>query len=99
MAAITASSNTLEAKLKALKISYPLPEYPNCHPDANPVDIYRAHLTTILAEVTGVESAIIYPALAWVQTLDMGDLVLAVPALRVKGKKPDVLAAEWAEKV
>lgn len=99
MAATTASSNTLAEKLKALNISYPLPNYPNCHPDVNPVDIYRAHLTNIMAEVTGVDTSIVYPALQWVQTLDMGDLVLAVPALRVKGKKPDVLAAEWAAKV
>lgn len=99
MATTTAATDTLAEKLKALNVSYPLPAYPNCHPEVNPVDIYRAHLTTILADITGVDAKIVYPALQWTQTLDMGDLVLPVPALRVKGKKPDLLAAEWAAKV
>ncbi|KAF4630871.1 hypothetical protein G7Y89_g7267 [Cudoniella acicularis] len=72
--------------------------YPNCYPEANTVDIYRAHLTSILAEVTGVDAKIIYPALQWTQTLEKGDLVLPVPALRIKGKKPNELAAEWVAK-
>lgn len=81
--------------LKSLR----LPEYPNCYPEYNIVDIYRAHLTSILTEVTGVEASIIYPALQWTQTLDKGDLILPVPALRVKGKKPNDLASEWIDKV
>lgn len=76
-----------------------IPSYPNCHPDVNTVDVYRAHLTSLLTKVTGVDATIIYPALAWTQTLEKGDLVLPVPALRVKSKKPAELAAEWAEKV
>jgi arginyl-tRNA synthetase len=99
MAATAAASETLSEKLKALNVSYPLPTYPNCHPEINPVDIYRAHLTTILTEITGVDAKIVYPALQWTQTLEMGDLVLPVPALRIKGKKPDELAKVWAEKV
>jgi arginyl-tRNA synthetase len=94
----TATSQLAE-KLKSLSLTAPLPKYPNCYPEVNPVDIYRAHLTSILTEVTGVDAAIIYPALQWTQTLEKGDLVLPIPALRVKGKKPDALAAEWLEKV
>jgi arginyl-tRNA synthetase len=86
-------------RLQSLRLSDPLNKYPNCYPDVNTVDIYRAHLTSILREVTGVDPAIIYPALAWTQTLEKGDLVLPVPALRVKGKKPPELAEEWAAKV
>jgi arginyl-tRNA synthetase len=89
-------STELAHKLEKLQVS--IPSYPNCHPDVNPFDLYRAHLTTILAEVTGVEAAIVYPALQWTLTLEKGDLVLPVPALRVKGKKPDQVAQEWAEK-
>jgi hypothetical protein len=68
-------------------------------PSRYQIDSYRAHITELLHEVTGVDSLIIYPALQWTQTLDKGDLVLPVPALRVKGKKPPELAAEWVEKV
>ncbi len=74
-------------------------KYPNCHPEINPFDLYRAHLADVLAKVTGVDTKIIYPQLAWTVSLDKGDLVLAAPALRIKGKKPDELAKEWAEKV
>lgn len=74
-------------------------KYPNCHPEINPFDFYRAHLSNVLADVTGVEPKIIYPSLSWTQTLDKGDLALPTPALRVKGQKPDVLAKQWTEKV
>lgn len=95
---MAAVSTSLSEKLKSLSLDKPLPQYPNCYPEVNPVDIYRAHLTSLLTEVTGVDAAIVYPAIQWTQTLEKGDLVLPVPALRVKGK-PDVLAAEWVAKV
>jgi arginyl-tRNA synthetase len=86
-------------RLKSLGLSDSVDKYPNCYPDVNTVDVYRAHLTSILREITGVDPAVIYPALAWTQTLEKGDLVLPVPALRVKGRKPQELAEEWAAKV
>lgn len=93
-----AASEQLTEKLKSLSITA-IPEYANCFPDSNPIDIYRAHLTSILAEVTGVDAKIVYPALQWTQTPDKGDLILAIPALRIKGKKPDELGNEWIQKV
>ncbi|KAI9171926.1 Arginine--tRNA ligase, cytoplasmic [Paramyrothecium foliicola] len=73
-------------------------KYPNTHPEINAFDLYRAHLSDVLSNITGVDPAIVYPAAQWTQGLDKGDFVLAVPALRVKGAKPDVLATEWAGK-
>ena len=64
----------------------------------NPVDVYRAHISKELAPLTGVDAIEIYPRLQWTQTLDKGDVVLPVPALRIKGKKPNDLAVELAEK-
>lgn len=61
-------------------------------PTANPVDVYRIHLTKLLAGLTGAAPAVIYPALQLTQTLAKGDLSLAVPALRLKGRKPDDVA-------
>ncbi|KUJ19230.1 putative Arginyl-tRNA synthetase, cytoplasmic [Mollisia scopiformis] len=92
------AASSLSDKLKSLSLAEPLPKYPNCYPEVNPVDVYRAHLTSILTEVTGVDASVVYPALQWTQTLEKGDLVLPVPALRVKGKKPPELAAEWVAK-
>ena len=76
-----------------------VPKAPNTYPALNPVDIYRSHITELLASVSGIDPKIIYPALQWTQTLDKGDLTLPVPALRVKGKKPAELAVELGEKV
>ena len=89
----------LTEKLAAVGFTSKISSYPNSSPEVNPVDIYRSHITDLLVQVTGVESKIIYPALAWTSTLDKGDLTLAVPALRVKGKKPTELAKEWVDKV
>ncbi|KAH8770232.1 putative Arginyl-tRNA synthetase, cytoplasmic [Hyaloscypha sp. PMI_1271] len=95
---MAAAESTLAETLRGLSLTTPLPKYPNCYPEVNPVDVYRSHLTSILTEVTGVDAAIIYPALQWTQTLEKGDLVLPIPALRVKGKKPAELAVEWVAK-
>ncbi|KAL2161787.1 hypothetical protein VTH06DRAFT_7571 [Thermothelomyces fergusii] len=73
-------------------------KYPNCHPELNPFDFYRAHIANVLTEITGVEPKIIYSALSWTSGLDKGDLTLAAPALRIKGQKPDELAKQWADK-
>lgn len=76
-----------------------LDQYPGCFPAVNPFDVYRSHLTTLLHGVTGVDTSIIYNALQWTQSIDKGDLILAAPALRIKGRKPNELTEEWAEKV
>jgi hypothetical protein len=97
--AANSNPHALVDRLSDLGLKEPLHTYPNCHPEVNLIDAYRSHLTSVLTELTGVDAAIVYPALAWTQTLEKGDLVLPVPALRVKDKKPTELAEDWAEKV
>jgi arginyl-tRNA synthetase len=92
------TTEDLTKSLKTLGLENPLEEYPGCHPEVNPVDVYRSHITSILADITGVDKSIVYPSLQWTQTLEKGDLVLPVAALRVKGKKPNELSEEWAAK-
>ena len=70
----------------------------NSYPDLNPVDFYREHLSNILAPLVGLEPSFIYPRIQWTNTLDKGDLMLPVPALQIKGKKPQALIAEIVEK-
>ena len=89
----------LAQKVDGMSLDAIADKYPNCHPELNPFDFYRAHLSNVLAEITGVDPKIIYPALSWTSSLDKGDLILAAPALRVKGQKPDELAKQWGEKV
>src|SRR4051794_15206282 len=83
----TQSIDDLAATLK--NIGLDVPKAPTItYPALNPVDIYRAHITELLAPISGVDPKVILPALQWTQTLNMGDLVLPVPALRVKGTPP-----------
>ncbi|KAG6027442.1 hypothetical protein E4U40_001532 [Claviceps sp. LM458 group G5] len=96
-----ASSNVIDQlaqRVEGLTIASVTQLYPNAHPEINPLDLYRAHLTDLLSKVSGVDKSIIYPVVMWTQSLDKGDFVVAVPALRIKGTKPDVLAQEWAAK-
>jgi arginyl-tRNA synthetase len=65
----------------------------------NPVDIYRAHLSKLLEGLTGAQPTIIYSAIQTTQALSKGDLSLAVPALRLKGRNPDELAQKIQNEV
>jgi len=76
----------------------PLPAYSGAFPSINPVDIFRCVITEELAKITELDASLIYPAIEWTSTLDKGDLILAVPRLRVKGS-PAEKAASWAAAV
>ena len=65
---------------------------------SNPVDVYRSHISELLAPLAEKKPSEIYERLAWTSSPEKGDLGLAVPALRIKGKKPDELASELCEK-
>ncbi|KAK9325046.1 hypothetical protein V1517DRAFT_305508 [Lipomyces orientalis] len=87
------------SRLEKVGISSPaLYDTPALNVAGNPFDLFRANISKTLSEISGVEPDLIVPALEWTMTPDRGDLVIAIPRLRVKGKKPDELAAEWAEK-
>ena len=89
----------ITSQLQEIGISN-VPSFPDVqlYPDLNPVDIYRAVIIEQLQSITGAEPAIINGAVQWTQDLKHGDLMLPVPALRLKGKKPDELAKEIADK-
>ncbi|KAF2673625.1 arginyl-tRNA synthetase [Microthyrium microscopicum] len=91
------SLEDVTAILSAIGINE-VPKQPNTYPELNPVDIYRSHITEILAPIAGVDKEIVFRGLQWATTLDNGDLLIATPALRIKGKKPDELAKELASK-
>ena len=64
----------------------------------NLVDLYRQHISELLAPISGKSSNEICERLAWTQTFERGDLGLPVPSLRISGKKPGELAKEFADK-
>ncbi|KAL6858621.1 arginyl-tRNA synthetase [Trichoderma novae-zelandiae] len=93
----TAGLDQLTGLVNGLTLNSIAEKYPQAHPEINPLDLYRAHLSNVLAGISGVDPQIVYPAINWTTGLDKGDFVLAVPALRIKGQKPDALANKWAE--
>jgi arginyl-tRNA synthetase len=64
----------------------------------NPVDFYRQHIAERLAPLADKQESEVYPLLSWTQTLDKGDLMLPTAALRIKGKNPQDLAKDLADK-
>ena len=100
--AAMAQSNAIDQlaqRVDGLTLQSLAQKYPTASFESNPLDLYRAHLSNVLSEISGVDTSIIYPVVMLTQSLDKGDFVVAVPALRIKGSKPDVLAQEWAAKV
>ncbi|EMC94170.1 hypothetical protein BAUCODRAFT_124891 [Baudoinia panamericana UAMH 10762] len=93
----TADMDDISTQLQKLGLSQP-PVFPGVQlfPQYNPVDVYRGYIIEQINRITSVEPSIINNAVAWTQDLKHGDLVLPVPALRLKGKKPDELAVEIA---
>ncbi|KAL4939636.1 hypothetical protein BDV06DRAFT_198524 [Aspergillus oleicola] len=93
-----ASTTPLTAAVESLSLqtSADNSKFPNCYPSLNPVDIYREHIAEKLGAATGIDTEKIYSRLAWTNTLDKGDLVLPVPALQIRGKKPQDLCVELA---
>lgn len=91
-----AGIDKLTSLVNGLTLDSVTEKYPQAHPEINPLDLYRAHLSNVLAGISGVDTSIIYPAINWTTGLDKGDFVLAVPALRIKSEKPDALATKWA---
>jgi arginyl-tRNA synthetase len=61
-----------------------------------PLDVYRAHLIDFLLKHTACDIQILYDSIQTSNTLSHGDLVVPVPRLRLKGKKPDEVAADIA---
>lgn len=75
-----ASAESLPTSVEALTLqsTASTSKFPGCFPTLNPVDIYREHISEELGKVADVDPAIIYTRLQWTNTLDKGDLTLAV---------------------
>ena len=97
--ATPAAIEQLSSQVQGLSLDSVTQAYPNAHPSINPLDMWRAHISNVLSKISGVDTSIIFPVIAWTMSLDKGDFTIPVPALRIKGSKPDALAEDWASKV
>ncbi|ODQ81824.1 hypothetical protein BABINDRAFT_58530 [Babjeviella inositovora NRRL Y-12698] len=89
------SVESITSRVSALGLTLPA-SFEGSLPDHNTIDLLRNFVTEELAKVSGVDASLIYPALDWPSTMDKGDLIIAIPRLRVKGAKPAELAEKWA---
>ncbi|OTA98133.1 hypothetical protein M426DRAFT_70372 [Hypoxylon sp. CI-4A] len=96
--AVASGVDQLLQKLDNLTLDSIHEKYPATYPEVNPLDLYRVHLSEVLAPITGVAAEKIHPVIQWTNSLDKGDFTLPIPALRIKGTKPDVVGPEWAAK-
>ncbi|KAL4878036.1 hypothetical protein BJY04DRAFT_196930 [Aspergillus karnatakaensis] len=96
--AMSAASLPAAVESLSLHTTSETSKFPNSFPSLNPVDIYRGHIAEKLGEAAGIEPEKIYSRLQWTNSLDKGDLVLPVPSLQIKGKKPAELCEELAAK-
>ena len=71
---------------------------PEAFKESNPIDIYRSHISELLAPIAEKPAKDIYERLSRTQTFDKGDLGLAVPSLRVPPKEAQTKTLEWSEK-
>lgn len=75
-----ASAESLPASVEGLTLqsTSTTSKFPGCFPTLNPVDIYREHISEELGKAADVDPAKVYSRLQWTNTLDKGDLTLAV---------------------
>lgn len=93
------STELIESHLANLDVEVETLSSVITYPIVNPLDVFRLHVTKALHQITGADVSIICPQLKRLQTLEKGDLTLAVPALRCKGAKPTDQAQAWAQEV
>jgi arginyl-tRNA synthetase len=88
----TLSSDGLQALLGRVGVESPIPSFPLA-------DIHNnlSYLAEILVQLTECAPQVAYDSIQWPN--DMGDLVVVLPRLRLKGVKPNDLAVELTQKV
>ncbi|KAK9459014.1 uncharacterized protein V1516DRAFT_693085 [Lipomyces oligophaga] len=88
----------ITAKVSALGFDKPsLYPAPTLNLSGNPFDLFRSHIAALLAPISGVAPDLLVTSLENTLLPERGDMVIAIPRLRIKGQDPEQLAAKWAE--
>ncbi|CAK9438762.1 uncharacterized protein LODBEIA_P29860 [Lodderomyces beijingensis] len=66
-------------------------------PDYNIVDVFKNFIADEFSRITKVDKSVVFDALDTPKVLDQGDLIVALPRLRLKGINPNDKAKEWSE--
>jgi arginyl-tRNA synthetase len=93
----TLSSDGLLALLVGVGVESPIPPFPLADPQSSPMDVYLSYLAEILVQLTECVPQVAYQSIQWPN--DVGDLVIVLPRLRLKGVTPNDLAVELKKRV
>ncbi|KAI1736000.1 arginyl-tRNA synthetase [Xylaria scruposa] len=84
----------MESRVPAGAIGALLSHQPSIPPCLNPLDRFREAISDQVARILGTDAKLVFDGLDRPLTLDKGDLVLAIPRLRLKGVSHAELAAK-----
>ena len=88
----------LEGCMTSLGLDNSLPEVPAARAEANPLDLCRVHLATILVGILDCDMGHTFKCILWPNDICSGDLAVVLPKLR-PGVKASEVAAELMQKV
>jgi hypothetical protein len=98
VANMTTRTDVLESCLAELNLNMPTCSFDISQALANPLDLYRSYLATILAGLVGCNEEDAFKSIQWPNNIFNGDLAVVLPKLQ-PGAKADKLAVELLEKV
>lgn len=98
MAVAVPNMSALEAQLGSLGLDSPLPELSTVDILTKPLDIYRAHLASLVATAVGCDVSDAYKAITS-SDFSLGDLAVILPRLRSTTGESGNLAVEITHKV
>jgi arginyl-tRNA synthetase len=88
----------IERAVAALNLSPPIANKEAAPSTTNPLELCRASLTCVLAEITECNEADIRKSIQWPNNVFNGDLAVILPKMKL-GTKADKMATEIMEKV
>ncbi|GMG28089.1 unnamed protein product [[Candida] boidinii] len=93
---MSGSIETLTKTLNGLNLQVPQ-EIEGSYPQSNTVDLCRNYIAEELSKLAGVDKQLVFNGLDWSNTMDKGDLLIALPRLKLKGNL-DEIAKDLASK-
>ncbi|KAI3404696.1 SYR1 [Candida oxycetoniae] len=94
---MSTSVSHITEELKKLDLSQPEPVQGSL-PDYNIVDVFKNYVANEFSRITDIDKSIVFAALDTPKVLDQGDLIIALPRLRLKGINANEKSKEWSEK-
>ncbi|SPO04354.1 uncharacterized protein DNG_07039 [Cephalotrichum gorgonifer] len=99
MAVVAPNMAALETQLGSLGLDSPLPDIPTLDVLTKPLDIYRSHLAGLLAAAVGCDISVAYEAITSTSDIEVGDLAVILPRLKLNAADLGSLATDITQKL